>query len=185
MRTAILITAALSLGGCSWMYEEDDGGGAALLPGGDPAGNLQIENAYLEGDLGDVRGFAGGVWLQEGYSYEGFSGVEIQARGGEGAVMTMLSIEGGLDHPDVRPGAVLDFRGFEAYDYDAGAQRLYVSALGCSGGAPGDWAYDQNADNVRLNVLEGAEPDTLRIEFTASFRHDGGIQTVYGEFAVR
>src|SRR5690606_32290231 len=120
---------------------------------------VDIRAESLSGSLGAVRDFEGGIWLESGYDYGGVASLSVESRNrDEGwAVMAALTVEGGLSHPDLVPGAVFTFRSDE-YDYGYGEDRLYVSLLGCSGPADGYWEFDRNADEVTIQVQEGELP---------------------------
>lgn len=146
-------------------------------------GAIDFRAETLSGDLGAVRGFEGNIWQESGYEYGDVASIQVDSRNrDEGwAVMAALTVEGGLDHPDLVPGAVFTFRG-DDYGYGYDAERLYVSLLGCSGPADAYWEFDQTADEVTLQVQEGSTPDHRRIAYTGTWS-DGS--TVSGTLEYR
>ncbi len=92
--------------------------------------------------------------------------------------MTRLTINGGLDHPDLHPGAQVVFDP----QHPVSPGGLDVMVVGCSGPRQGDYTYDAHATGVVLNVKPGSSPDTRAIAYTAYFDGPTGRQTVEGEF---
>lgn len=133
-------------------------------------GAIDFRAESLSGDLGAVRGFEGNIWQESGYEYGDVASIQVDSRNrDEGwAVMAALTVEGGLDHADLVPGAVFTFRS-DDFDYGYGGERLYVSLLGCSGPADGYWEFDQTADEVTIEVQEGSTPEHRRIAYTGTW----------------
>ena len=154
-------------------------------PYADPysSGVLEVRNESLTGTLGEVRGFEGNIWMESGYDYGGVASLQVDAKSTEEdwAVMAALTIEGGLDHPDLVPGAVLTFR-YDDYsyysDYGAESPQLHVSLLGCSGPADSYWEYDVTADEVTIEVQEGSTPESRRIAYTGTWSDGSTVQGV-------
>ena len=71
---------------------------------------------------------------------------------------------GGLEHPELRDGAHLEFA---QYEYPESG--LHVNLIGCSGPVEGDWQFDAGADTVQIDVSEGDTGDSLVLDFTATF----------------
>lgn len=181
---AVLSLLALAANGCVF-YEYDEGWDdtAWAEPSSEWYGDdaVDVRGSVIAGDVGDVTNFRGAVWLEQGYSGPGFASVEIQARneGRAGAVMNMVSFEGGLDHPDLVPGAVLRF---SRDDFRYGEASLHVSVLGCSGSQPNDWEYDDTADQVEVRVVDPGIEGYIQIDYVATFSHRGRYQTIEGSF---
>jgi len=152
-------------------------------PYADPysSGVLEVRNESLTGTLGEVRGFEGNIWMESGYDYGGVASLQVDAKSTEEdwAVMAALTIEGGLDHPDLVPGAVLTFRYDDySYDYSGESRHLHASLLGCSGPADGYWEYDVTADEVTIEVQEGSTPESRRIAYTGTWSDGSTVQGV-------
>jgi hypothetical protein len=100
--------------------------------------------------------------------------------------MTSLTIEGGLDHPDLVPGAHLVFNNAARYDtyYEPTTEPvLFVSVLGCSGPTQGNYTYDSTADETVVDVEAGLNPGDVNIFFTATYSsYSGTPQVVEGSF---
>ncbi len=149
-------------------YYADADGGTYDPYGGDQAVDVTAQS--LRGDLGAVR-FDGGVWMQSGYDYGDSASIEVDARdtAADWRVMAALTIQGGLGHADLVPGAVLTFRS-DSPDYSG--TRLYISLLGCSGPANGGWDFDNQADQVTVEVSEGSSADYRQLHFVGTW-NDG------------
>jgi hypothetical protein len=135
---------------------------------GDPTvSNLVVTDGYLAGDMGAIEDFTAPAYEQTGQAYEGFASVEVH--GGSGYwVMTRFDVEGGLDHPDLAPGAHLEFDESTRY---SGESTLFISTTGCSGPSHGDWDFDAPAGHVEVDVEAGANPND-RIMYVTSY-YDG------------
>ncbi|MBI2895892.1 MAG: hypothetical protein HYY06_20210 [Deltaproteobacteria bacterium] len=149
---------------------------------------IDITDSALAGDMGSVRGFDDEDPMHNGWAYEGWATVEIHALGqnGSDAAMTIFEIDGGIDHPSLRPGAHFEFS-WDAYNYDNQLDRpLRMDVVGCSGPSEGDWVFDEMANEVEVDVSEGSTPGTVVIDFTATFSaygpDDPDRQTVVGSF---
>lgn len=136
---------------------------------------VDVRNQGIQGNLGPVRGFEGNIWQEQGYQYGGVATLQVDARSypENWAVMAALTVEGGLDHPDLVPGAILTFSG---YDYTYGSDRLYISLLGCSGEADGYWDFDVTADEVTVQVSESDTPGYLRLDYTGTWSDGSTVQ---------
>jgi hypothetical protein len=149
---------------------------------------VTITDSALAGDMGPVRGFDDEDPMHNGWAYDGWATVEIHALGQNGseAAMTIFEIEGGIDHPGLRPGAHYEFS-WGDYNYDTQFDRpLRMDVIGCSGPNEGDWVYDQMADDVAVDVSEGSTPGTVVVDFSATFTvydmDETEQQTVVGSF---
>jgi hypothetical protein len=150
---------------------------------------LVVSDATLAGDMGQVRGFSDDEPLHNAYGYQGYSTVEIHARGtvGTEAAMGILEVSGGLDHPDLQPGAHFEFSMYDYTSYGSLDRPLAMDLVGCSGPTEGDWVFDSLADSLEVDVSEGSTEGNLAIDFTATFTaydETGAtqVQTVVGGF---
>lgn len=145
-------------------------------------GAVDVTATSLGGALGEHR-FDGGIWMQSGYDYGGYASIEVDARDrDEGwSVMALLDVEGGLQHPDLVPGAVLTFRDADYYSGDT-SSRVFVSLLGCAGPVDGGFDFDRRADEVTIEVLEGSTRDARVLHYTGTWS-DGS--TLDGTVEVR
>lgn len=140
------------------------------------ASSIDVRDAHLAGQLGNVR-FRDELVLQTGESYPGTSTVSLHAGYVDWAVMTQLTIQGGLGHEALVPGAILHF---DQLQYDPSG--LAISVLGCAGTSPGTWDVDQNASSVDVRITEAATPGNRVLSFIAVFDAGFGRQTVAGSF---
>lgn len=148
--------------------------------------SVDVTNSALAGDMGSVRGFDDEEPMNRGYSYESWTTVEIHAKGQNGteAAMAIFQIDGGIDHPGLRPGEHFEFS-LSNFEYDTRFdQPLRMDVVGCSGPSEGDWLYDAMADDVVVDVSEGSTPGSIVIDFTTTFTDygTGEQQTVVGSF---
>jgi hypothetical protein len=138
-------------------------------------GDLDVRGGQLAGALGPIDGFSAEAYEQRGFHEEGWSEVTLHAGTGYW-VMTALSVEGGLEHPSLAPGARLEF----PRDAQPG---LSVSVLGCSGPAREVFDYDEDAQRVQIEVQSGASPGERVLLFRAVFDNAGTSQVVEGSFS--
>lgn len=159
----------------SEIFEEGD----TVIPD-DPEGlngSVDLRGGSLLGDMGRVRDFEDEDPMLRGWNADGYASLEVHAAksDGTGAAMAIVGITGGLDHADLQDGAHFEFNQYEYPD-----SGLHVNLIGCSGPVEGDWAFDQGADTVTLDVSEGDGGDTRVLDFTATFLayDDWGTGTV-------
>jgi hypothetical protein len=149
-----------------------------------PETNIVVQDGILAGAMGDYSGFEAVAYEQTAYDYGYSANVRLDA--GEGYwVMTSFNIEGGLNHPDLAPGAHLVFDNAARYDtyYEPSAEpELFVSVVGCSGPSQGDYTYDDTATEVVVDVEQGLTENDRVILFTATYDHYGTPQVVEGSF---
>jgi hypothetical protein len=191
-----LLAASTMFGGCLGGYPEDPHppGEVRQVPPpddtfpDDPAnptdpyqspfdGTLVISDGHLGGSMGDVRDFEGDATSSYGYQGGNYASITVTTTNETAgySAMTILDLEGGVDNPALTPGASFHFDGVE----QVGGVYLYVT--GCSGPREGSWMFDSGADDVTLDVSEGSTPDTLRMDFDATFTGSG---TTEGSFEV-
>jgi len=187
--TLVVVSGALALGGCYYGSgglggEPEADGTTASAPrasGGSTGSNVTVGAAdQFAGDLGTVTGFAvPGAELRVTQSPSTAS-VRIDAENTRARwwAMTVLTIQGGLNHPSLQPGTQLRFQGGRS----GSTNGLTISVLGCSGPRRDNFTYDGNATAVEVNVEEGPSPDTRRLVFDADFNTPQGPQRVHGSF---
>lgn len=164
MRLLTLLLALPALPACVLDFEFDDFGSSREA--------LAVDDAYVEGDLGDVNGVSAEARVVSAYESFGHVDVELRAQGRGWAVMHMLDLE----TDQLRAGDV----------YDSDDRTSYVSVLGCSGPSDGQWTYDDFADRVVVEVEQGDEPTKLRVHYYAEYeRYGERTQVVRGSFDVR
>jgi hypothetical protein len=174
---------------CEETYDESGSDTVDAYDTGDyTSQSVQVTNSTLSGDMGEVQGFSDESPMNSGYSYDGYASVEIHATGTNGtdAAMAIVEISGGLDHPNLQPGAHFHF---DAGDYAYGSydQPLSMDVVGCSGPAEGNWVFDTLADGVDVDVSQGNQTGNIAIDFTATFTAyddmgDTHLQEVVGSF---
>lgn len=123
------------------------------------AGNLEVTDGALHGDIGPVRNIDTPASRLSGYQDEWYASVEVRGRSSGAAAMNIVNIHGGLDA--LEPGMRRTFR---ASDYTTDG--LFVDVMNCSGEVEDAWDYDVAADEVTVEVSEGSTPDTLRVDYT-------------------
>lgn len=132
---------------------------------------LDIRGASLAGNMGDVHDFWDDTPTTNGYDYGSYSSLEIHAAATDGAAMAILDAQGGFQHADLAPGAHLEFS-----NYSSTPDGLYMYVIGCAGPSEGNWSYDEQAEELVVDVSATPEGGTV-LDFTATF-YDG--QTVVG-----
>jgi len=94
----------------------------------------------------------------------------------------MVTIAGGVDHPDFQPGLVRTFR-----NSNYGDGELNVAITACSGTAEvGNWSYDVYADEVTVEVSETETPAVVRVDYEATTNdYAFGADVSSGSFLVQ
>lgn len=125
---------------------------------------LQVKNASVSGDLGEVRGFSAAADTVDAWDDGYYTSITLWAKRSSGssswATMTALNIEGGGIQSDVfKPGAKLHF---SSDDYGA---TPYVSAWGCAGaGSDAELLdYEVNGSETDIEVTESDEPGMVHL----------------------
>jgi len=168
--TATFLAFALTtLSGCvfdmdGWGYDDADYGY------GYGESELNADDGALRGDLGNIADFDGNARISDAYGYDDYAYIEMHAEGRNWWTMNGVTIEGGIDHPELVDGATLTFHQDDRYYGGSGS--LYVSVLGCSGPETGNWDYDRTAEEVTVTVRE--LEDRKVIDYVATFPEDGG-----------
>lgn len=134
--------------------------------------SLDILDARLDGAIGPVAQLAHRASDVTSYSDDYWSTISVTVDkdgSGTGAGMAIIDMEGNIMALE---GGVYELEDFIAPDTDgwegtAAAQRpMYI--IGCSGDDPGEWSFDQPAEDGEV-VVDDSDPDVLTITFTASF----------------
>ena len=149
-------------------------------------GNVDVFDASLRGDIGQITQLNGDATVA-GYGEEEYADLELLTVGPSGSAMHFLTFVGGLNHPDLVPGAHLEFSG--EGDFDTDGEQLHVMSMNCSGnGDVYDWDYDMPADRVTIDVSETEDEDVVQIHYeTQSTANEfgGPVQTSSGSFLLR
>lgn len=145
---------------------------------------LSVRDATLQGSAGEVV-IGEPVTARIAYatvSRDGSATLELRAMGRGGALMQLYRI---ADFPDLAPGDELVVDNVEYRSYDS--PPLPAETVGCSGPRDGEWTFDTSADQVVLQVVEGPQPGTLRLNLTSLFDDPirVGYQSVQGSVVVR
>lgn len=163
MRLLVLALLLPALPACVLDFDFDDWSSSSEA--------LAVDDAYVEGDLGDVQDVSTDARVVSAYESFGHLDIELRAQGRGWAVMHAIDLE----TDQLRAGDV--------YDSDDTTSR--VSVLGCSGPSDGQWTYDDFADRVIVEVEQGAAPNQLRVHYYAEYEpYDQPRQTVRGSFVV-
>lgn len=121
-------------------------------------------NGRIQGDVGPVRGLDERASELTAYDDGYYGSVEmIVEPTRDDAAMTIVNINGGLDHAALRPG--LD-ASFSADSYPTDEDELYVTTIGCAGEKYA-WDFDAPADDTRIVVEEGEDEGEMDVTVTA------------------
>ncbi len=165
MRThALLLALALPvLPGCVLDFDFDDWSSSRDA--------LAVDDAYVEGDLGEVQGVSSAARVESATQGDGYLHIDLRAQGRGWAVMHAIDLETeSLEVGDV---------------FDSEDPSTYVGVLGCSGPADGQWEFDRSADRVVVEVHEGSARDKVRLQYRASYAtYEGEIQYATGSLEV-
>ena len=117
-------------------------------------GPLDVSDAWLSGDMGNVRGFAGEPYRTEG-SNDGYStNVTMYLRSEHGSVVMLGIHVMGLDSIEVG-------RRYVSGAYGGGEGGVFISGIACSGPGEGSWEYDSGPNQIGMTMALG--PDGERI----------------------
>jgi len=110
---------------------------------------VDVDNAWMGGDLGTVRGLDHSADIYE-WGWSGYHEVTLNVDTDAGAAMAVLDFEGDL-------GALLTKEGPQTFTpVDEFFEDLFdtdapmVGVLGCSGQSRGSWDYDKHAGEVTI-----------------------------------
>lgn len=158
---------AVPSSGCWFLFDDDSGysdDGYDYEDSWTDGASRTVTWDRLDADLGghqielaSVAGTANTSW-----------GTTIEIDTQEGGSWAMFRLEVGTDlyDPDLEDAVLLS-----ATDS--------VTLLGCTGDAPYQYDYDGYASDVEVEVFQGVEPGTRRVDFRATFA-DGGAREVTG-----
>lgn len=148
-------------------------------------GQLPVQNGELDGSIGMVSGLApDGDYDTSGWGEPHYASVYTLGTGENGAAMTIVEIEGGLNHEDLQPGAHLEY---SIYDTSADPDSLFAYVVGCAGPETNTWDFDQVADETVIDVSQ--HPDNANIlilDYEARFSdwETGERSNVVGTFEI-
>lgn len=161
----VLATGCLGLGG-DWGFGEPTDGSM-----GSSAAGLEVLSSELAGDVFDIVDIASAALIEESH-WDGYSSISSTVETAAGAAMTILEVQGGLNHPDLVPGA--HFR-FDRDSWTTDTNGLDISVIGCAGPEPGYWQHDAPADEVEVDVDEDPQdPRALALTYRATFPAEEG-----------
>lgn len=123
-------------------------------------------NGRIVGDVGPVRGLDERATELTAYDDGYYGSVEmIVEPSRDDAAMTIVNINGGLDHPALRPGLSATF---SADSYPTDENELYVTTIGCAGEKYA-WDFDAPADDTQIVVEEGEVEGQMDVTVTSRF----------------
>jgi hypothetical protein len=130
-------------------------------------GQLPVTDGTLDGSIGDVAGLRrDNPTNVSGWGEPYYASIYTVGQGRNGAAMTILEIEGGLNAAALQPGAHFEF---DVYENEPGAD-LHAYVVGCSGPEENDWTFDQIADKTTIDVSEHpSDPNVLVLDYTGEF----------------
>lgn len=141
--------------------------------------NLEVDNGYQAGSMGDIRSYEAAASRHSGNAYGRYTQVRLDSEGSGFWVMSSITISG-VDLAELEPGVV--YATPTSGVYEEGEPE--VSVLGCSGPSYGNYTYDQTADRTEIEV-EDLGDGARRVFFRAWFESDGSEQLTEGSFDVR
>lgn len=175
---ALLVTGAM-MGGC---WDFGFGGGYyddGYYDGSYSSSNLEVDNGYQAGEMGDIRDYGSEASRHSGYAYEGYTHVRLDSEGSGWWVMSSIDISG-VDLADLEPGVVYATPTSGVYE-DGEPQ---VNVVGCSGPSYGNYTFDTSAQRTEIEV-EDLGQGARRVFFRAWFVRGGEEQLTEGSFDVR
>ncbi len=130
-----------------------------------PATSLrQAVDGRIFGDVGPVRDIDHEASELSAYDDGYYGSVEMVVEPSrENAAMTIINVNGGLDHQALRPGLNAHF---SADSYPTDENELYVTTIGCAGEMYA-WDFDAPADDTEIQVDESAEEGNLDVTVTS------------------
>lgn len=148
-------------------------------------GQLPVQNGQLDGAIGYVSGLdPDSAYETSGWGEPHYASVYTVGHGSNGAAMTVVEVEGGLNHAALKPGAHLEYN---IYDTAGESGSLFAYVVGCAGPEANEWEFDQVADETILDVSESSkDPNVLIIDYEARFTdwETGAPSNVIGTFEV-
>jgi hypothetical protein len=130
-------------------------------------GQLPVRQGSLDGTIGEIDGLRGDDPTNvSGWGEPNYASIYTVGEGRNGAAMTILELDGGLNSSELVPGAHFEF---DVYSSEPGSQ-LHAYVVGCSGPEENEWDFDQVADNTTIDVSENPEdPSVLVLDYTGDF----------------
>ncbi len=127
------------------------------------SGELDLRSGFLAGTIGPMTDMQEEAARLTGWQESEWTSLEVSVQNQEGSAMSWLDINGGIFHPVLQPGAAFTFtNGRMNPETD-----LYVSGVGCAGNSSiGSWSYDEQIEEVTIEVEETADPEVNRLNFT-------------------
>jgi hypothetical protein len=125
--------------------------------------DLLLDHTMVRGALGKVSAIEHEATAVSSLDQAGFSKVELITQAEGWAAMVVVTVQGGLGHADLAPGAV------RQYGLEAPLQDTDVTVMGCSGPEVDDWEYDENADEVTVRI-SALPSGRRRADLTAIWR---------------
>ena len=169
--TGSLIAAAIS-SGCIVERQYSDGSNEefdvleAPFERGPNTSLREAIDGRIRGDVGPVRGLDERASELTAYDDGYYGSIELIVEPTrDDAAMTIININGGLDHPALRPGLSATF---SADSYPTDENELYVTTIGCAGEKYA-WDFDAPADDTELVVEQGATEEELEVTVTSRF----------------
>lgn len=114
---------------------------------------VDIIDSRLSGNVGTVNGLGNAPSYVRGFDDGDYTQTEVGAVTTDGSAMVLLTILGGITHPELEPGYVHQFMGESRARAQADGE-LYVGAIVCSGMLPGEWTYDDISSRTEIQVEE-------------------------------
>lgn len=162
---------AVVLAGCSpgSDHSEFDYFNGARTPDDLSYGRVPIERAWMDGVLDQMTVTADTPTRVEAWqhTYRGWTSIYVTviSEPPGGAAMSLISISGSLDHPDLQPGAR---HSVDQYGQSANTE-LWISVLGCTGPMAYDWYFDEYAESLLVEVDEDPGTHERVLTVTASY----------------
>lgn len=177
-----VLASGAMLGGCRWFRSPGSYGTPS-----DPyaptytESSLVVENGHQEGAMGEIDGYSGSTFVEEGYAYDGYAHVRLESQGSGWWVMSLVNINGAtLDQ--LEPGVTY----VTATSGVLEEGQPDVSVTGCSGPSQGNYTFDTQASRVEMDVEDNAD-GSRHVTFRAYFPDyaTGGEELTTGSFDYR
>lgn len=127
--------------------------------------NMQILGGRLAGDIGALTELNDDAVVNASHDAN-LTTLEILVQNERGSAMNALNIYGGITHAQMEPGTRLTF---DMASPDYSGDDVYIDGIACSGtGAPYDWSYDEQLEQVTVEVQGGPDENSRRLFFTTT-----------------
>lgn len=135
---------------------------------------VDIVESRLSGDIGEIRDIDDSPTAVSGADEGDYTSIELVMVGTKGSAMVALSLfGGGITSEELKVGSVHRFVPSPARQEGNG---LHAEAIVCSGAIPGEWTYDDIANQLDIEVEQieatGEIPAAKRINFTTTTEED-------------